>query len=216
MRERVKSTALSLLATVLLHTPSWALADTTLPAPQTSGGEGIFTALKARRSDTQNNFPTNALSKQELSTLLWAASGLNREGKGWTAPYGLGSAPYVRVYVADADGVSLYDWKTHALKAISNEDIRHLVGRQNVVKNAPTVLILVADKRMLSRAGDEHGQMAWAYLASGAMTQNVYLAAASMNVGARFVITMDTNAVTEKLGLSKEDVPLNLMLLGKR
>lgn len=216
MRKITKMAGSSLLAVSLLSSPAWVMADAKLPAPWTSGGEGIFTVLKERRSDPQASFPTMALSKQELSNVLWAATGLNREGKGWTTPYALGSEPYDRIYVADADGVSLYNWKTHSLKTVSNEDVRHLVGRQDVVKAAPTVLILVGDKGMMSRAGTEQGKMAWAYLASGAMTQNIYLAAASMNLGARFVISMNVDAIREKLRLSKDEVPLNLMLLGKR
>ncbi|MDR1322931.1 MAG: SagB/ThcOx family dehydrogenase, partial [Candidatus Margulisbacteria bacterium] len=57
-----------------------ALLPEPLPQPRTSGGEGIFTLLEKRASGTRNAFPTGAVSDQELATILWAATGRNRNG----------------------------------------------------------------------------------------------------------------------------------------
>lgn len=51
-------------------------ADIQLPKPQISGGAPLLTTL-ARRS-TNRNMDGKALSKQQLSDLLWAANGINR------------------------------------------------------------------------------------------------------------------------------------------
>lgn len=96
-------------------------ADIKLPAPQMSGGKGIYDVLKARSSASLDNFPNQPLSLQELSNLLWAATGLNRGEKGWAVPYGMGMAPYNKIYIADDKRVSLYDWQTHSLKEISTK-----------------------------------------------------------------------------------------------
>lgn len=54
-------------------------ADIQLPKPQISGGAPLLTTL-ARRS-TNRNMDGKALSKQQLSDLLWAANGINRPGR---------------------------------------------------------------------------------------------------------------------------------------
>lgn len=68
-------------------------ADITLPPPQTKGGQGIFTLLKSRHSSTPADFPLKNISAQELSSLLWAATGQNRSPRGWTIPLAMNTAP---------------------------------------------------------------------------------------------------------------------------
>ena len=48
------------------------------------------------------------------------------------------------------------------------------------------------------------------------MTQNIYLAAASLGIEGRFVITMNENALRQELKLKTEEYPVNLMLIGKK
>lgn len=48
------------------------------------------------------------------------------------------------------------------------------------------------------------------------MTQNIYLAAESMGIGGRFVMTMNEKAIREGLKLKTGEYPLNLMLIGKK
>ena len=98
--------AIVLLGSVLCVS---ARADIKLPEPQIEGGSGIFTLLKSRASAVSGNYPTGQVSQAELSTLLWAASGLNRPGKGWTVPLAMGREPYCKVYVAGDEGTFLYD-----------------------------------------------------------------------------------------------------------
>ena len=78
-----------------------------LPPPATEGGLGLFSALKKRSSVSGGDFSTAEVSLEELSTVLWAASGLNRGQTGWTVPMAEGLEPYVKIYVAGPDGVWL-------------------------------------------------------------------------------------------------------------
>lgn len=56
-----------------------------LPAPQTEGGMPLLTALQQRRST--RHFASRSLDDTLLSSLLWAAFGVNRPGTGLrTAP----------------------------------------------------------------------------------------------------------------------------------
>lgn len=198
---------------LLLTLPAFA-ADIKLPPPQTEGGMALFEALKKRSSAPGGDFSAAEIKLEELSTILWAASGLNRGDNGWTIPMGKGRPPYCRVYVAGADGVYLYDWASHSLREISADNIKAQIGKQSFVKKAYYILIIVADGEGLSyfpaKEASEYGQVL-----TGAMTQNIYLACASLKIGTRYIHQMHVDAIKEALQLPAGDEPICLMLLGK-
>ena len=185
-----------------------------LPAPQTSGGAGVFDMLKHRASALGGSFPTGKISQEELSTLLWAATGLNRPDKGWTVPMAMGREPYCKVYVTGAEGTFLYDWKTHSLAETSKDDARSAVGGQGFVAQASHVLIFVTDGKAIGSFGGRGAD--WGPVAVGAMTQNVYLAAEALGIGARYMASLKADAVRSVCALESEDVPLCIMPIGKR
>lgn len=181
-----------LLACLLVFAASTAFAtDMTLPAPKTQGGPDVLTAMKNRSSAPGNNFPTGAVSKEDLSTLLWSASGLNRGEKGWTVPMAMGKEPYCDVYVVGDDGVFKYDWKGNALKQISAAKVKGDLGGQGWVATAPYVLVFVANNEKLSAFRDPARSGSFGFVLIGAMTQNVYLAGQAMGIGARYAATLD-------------------------
>ncbi|MDR2161910.1 MAG: nitroreductase family protein [Desulfovibrio sp.] len=201
----------ALLLVFALAAPAW--ADRPLPAPRQEGGMGVFEALKKRSSAAGGDFSPAELSQEELSNLLWAASGLNRGQTGWTVPMAHGRPPYCRVYVADKDGVFLYDWASHSLKEIRSGNIKGDIGAQSFVKKAAAILIFVADGQALAEFGAAGEELS--HVAAGAMTQNVYLAAAALGLGARYIRSIRQEAVISALSLPKGDTPICLMLLGK-
>lgn len=203
----------ALVFTLLCAAP--ALAAESLPDPQQSGGMGIFEALKKRSSAAGGDFSLAEVTKEELSTILWAASGLNRGAKGWTVPMGRGLPPYCRVYVAANDGVFLYDWKNHGLEKISGENIKDKIGKQSFVKKAWYVLLFVSDADALSQFKSEETAREFSHVAAGAMTQNVYLACAALTVGTRYIHSMNMDEIVRALNLPEGDAPIALMLLGK-
>jgi hypothetical protein len=210
-----KSAAVFLVAALLfLAAPVW--GDAALPSPPTAadGGMSLFEALWKRASQPGGDFPTGPLDAKELGAILWAATGLNRGEKGWTVPMSMGLEPYSRIYVLRDDGIFLYDWKEHSLREISKEDIRAKVGAQRFVRTASCILILAADAAGLS-GFREPDRTAFAYVAAGAMTQDIYLAAVALGVGARYIHSMNVEAISEALALEEGSFPLCLMMLGK-
>lgn len=199
-------TCLGLLAALALTSTATG-ADIALPAPATQGGEGIFTVLNARHSALPSDFPLKSITMQELSSLLWAATGQNRNGNGWTVPFAMHRAPYNTIYVLMDTGVYRYDWQKNLLEEISRQDIRSEAGPQRIVGESSVVLVFV---------GQGGTKKAYADIAAGAMTQNIYLAAASLGIEGRFVITMNENVLRQELKLETEAYPVNLMLLGKK
>ena len=96
-----------------------------LPALNKSGGMPLMQALNARRS-TKTNYSGAALSAQQLSDLLWATWGVNREDGRRTAPTAMNRQD-VRVYVALENGVWQYD-AGHALIKVLDGDWRSQMG----------------------------------------------------------------------------------------
>ncbi|MDR0548199.1 MAG: nitroreductase family protein [Deltaproteobacteria bacterium] len=201
---------------VFFLSQSLALADDLkLPPPKTEGGVGIFEALKKRSSVAGGDFSPAELSNEELSTILWAASGLNRGEQGWTVPMAMGRPPYCKIYVAAKDGVWLYDWANHALKEVSKDNVKALVGSQAFVRRASHILIIVSDPLGLSTFSDPATQDEFAFVLTGAMTQNVYLAATGLNLGARYIHDMRIPEIVSSLKLGPGEKPICLMLVGK-
>ena len=192
-----------LAAMALSATTAW--ADISLPVPQQKGGQGIFTTLESRHSATPADFPLKNISRQELSSLLWAATGENRTGKGWTVPLAMGNAPYNKIYVLNDSGIYRYSWKLNRLIEISGRNIKNEVGLQGIVGKSPVILVFVSNGEVKKE---------YAYIATGAMTQNIYLAAASMGLEGRFVIYMNEHVIRKELQLKENEFPLNLMLIG--
>lgn len=168
-----------------------------LPAADTTGGLPLMEAIAKRRS--MREFARQELPLQMLSNLLWAANGVNRPDGGRTAP----SAMHVNeidIYVALPAGAYLYDAGTHALKLVAGSDVRRVTGYQDFVDEAPLDLVYVAD----------HGRMtlipvasreSFASVAAGAITQNVYLFAASAGLATVIRAWIDRDAIAEALGL---------------
>jgi hypothetical protein len=183
-------------------------AEVKLAKPRTSGGEGIFTLLEKRASGTRNAFPTGAVSDQELATILWAATGRNRNGKGWTVPVGMGRPPHVKVYAVKNDGAFLYDWQKHALTEVNAKNVKAEVTTDDFVRNSPVILVFVADTAANKRAEMDN-------ILVGAMSQNVYLAADALGITTRYLMTLNADGMRKELKLNKTDVPLCVMPLAK-
>ena len=196
---------ISFCAAVVLCSSAALGDEMKLPAPKTDGGPPILKAIDQRQSARGDSFPAGAVSQEELATLLWAATGHNRDGKGWTVPTAKGVDPYCDVYVVGADGVFLYDNSKHALSKISGEDVRKSIGMQDFVGTAPFVLVFVVKDQ--NKSGD---------VLVGAMTQNVYLASQALDIGVRYVASLKADAVRSALKLGDRDTPVSIMPIGRR
>lgn len=179
-----------------------------LPKPLTSGGTGIFTLLEKRASGLRNNFPTGAVSQEELATILWAATGRNRGGKGWTVPVAMGRPPHVTIYIVKDDGAFIYQKNDHRLAQITDKNIKSEVTPDKFVRNSSAILVFVADT-----AANKHENMD--NILAGAMSQNVYLAADALGIKTRYLVTLNEKGIRKELKLKKTDVPLCVMPLGK-
>ena len=191
-----------LVLTVLIFCPlltsAQELKPIQLPEPQRDGGRPLMQVLKDRKST--RSFSTEALPRQVLSNLLWAAFGINRPDSGKrTAPSAV-NWQEIDIYVATADGLYLYDAHSHSLKQVLTKDIRAMTGRQPFVQEAPVNLIYVAD---FSRMGSATAEDKAFYSAAdtGFIGQNVYLYCASEGLATVMRGSIDRPALAKAINL---------------
>ena len=181
-----------------------------LPPPQTSGGKTLMEALKLRQSTRDGFGPAVNLTQQQLSDLLWAANGVNREkGNYRTAPTASG-LNNIDIYVATSDGLFLYDAIAQSLKVITKEDVRGKSGlegagaiKQDFAKTAPCSLVYVVDMDKAAKMkwdGENDGWMV-AYANAAVIAQNVYLYCASEGLACVLRAMIDPEQVAKSFNL---------------
>ena len=187
----------SLLVSVALASLCAAADDLVLPPPVRQGGAPLMQALAERK--TSRDYQPRELDRQTLSSLLWAANGVNRPDGRRTAPTGL-NVQDIDLYVMLASGVYLYDAKAHALVPVNPGDHREAAGKQPFPQTAPLNLFYVQDlaKAMKADAANtaRHGG-----IHAGAVMQNVYLFSAQEKLGCVARDYLDRAALAKVLKL---------------
>ncbi len=172
-----------------------------LPPPQKEIGKPLMQALAQRQSSRE--FDVKPLPLQEISNLLWAGGGINRQESGKrTAPSAM-NWQETDIYVIRADGAFLYEPKSGSLKPVAGGDMRNLAGTQDFVKGAPLNLVYVADFARMSRAGDEDKKL-YGAADTGFMAENVYLYCASQGLAVVVRGSVDRVKLSEALKLRPE------------
>ena len=199
----MKKIVLSIMAAALLASGSFA-QTVKLPAPQKTGGKSINETLTVRES--RNEFSNKMLSKQDLSNLLYAAIGVNRENGKLTSPTA-SNKQEIRVFVFTSEGVSEYLNNENGLRPVAKGDHRGIVaGRQDWVKAAPVVLVLVADGDKFGRV-DERSKTMMA-VDAGIVSENINLFCAGNGLATRPRASMDAEAISTLLGLTENQYPI--------
>ncbi len=142
-----------------------------LPAPDMASGKSLMQALQDRH--TSREFSAKAVPLIVISNLLWAAFGINRAGGGRTAP-STHEWHEIDVYVATADGLYVYEARTHSLRLALAQDIRIKTGLQSFVADAPLNLVYVADHSRMVEA-EETDRILYSAADAGFISQNVCL-----------------------------------------
>ena len=176
---------------------SQAAKSRALPEPRQQGGMPLMSALKLRRS--ARAYSDRPLSDQTLSDLLWAAFGVNRPSGDRTAPYWR-HVMVIDVYAVMADGVWVYEPKSHALSPYMKDDIRALTGLQDFVATAPLNLVYVAHGERMTDVSPEERRL-YASVDAGFIGQNVYLFCASEGLGSVFRGAVDYQKLAKALHL---------------
>lgn len=172
-----------------------------LPQPQTEAAGDLMQALKLRRST--RTFSDRPLPDDLLSTLLWAAFGINRPTTdGRTAPSAHGWQE-MDVYAALRGGLYCYDALANALLPAATGDLRGLTGVQDFVARAPLNLVYVADFSRMTGASEEDRAF-FAATDAAVIAQNVYLLCAAKGLATVVRGLVDRKKLAPAMGLRRE------------
>ncbi len=173
-----------------------------LPPPRSEGGQSLTAALKLRRSTRE--YSDRPLPARVLSDLLWAAFGVNRPAiDGRTVPYWR-HIMVIDVYLAMADGVWLYEPKTHKLLSYMKEDLRAMTGLQDFVAAAPLNLVYVAHGERMTDVTLEERRL-YGSVDASFIGQNVYLFCASEGLATVFRGAVDGPKLGKALRLPDQE-----------
>jgi len=189
--------------------------EISLLKPDTTGGMPLHQALSQRHS--VRSFTDQEVGLREISQILWAANGITRPESGKrTAPSPMATYPAC-IYLANNQGVYLFDPQTMKLTLMVEGDHRSRLSGQKSVLTAPVSLIVVSDTAKMRRTMDErwkgnpeNERLAVLFCAyeGGAIAQNVYLQATSLGLATVFVGGFNKREITDLLRLRGEMVLL--------
>ena len=175
-----------------------------LMKPDNSMDVSLMQALSDRRS--QREFSDKPLSLETLSSLLWAANGINREDGRRTAPSAVNSQD-IDIYVCLASGAYLYDAKQNRLVRVCTDDVRQAVAGQQPIA-APVFLVMVGDLSRYPAGLASQRQLveSFACMDAGYVSGNIglYCAAAKLATVPRAM--MDKDALAKALKLTDSQI----------
>lgn len=180
-----------------------------LPQPDKSVSATLMQALADRHSARE--FSSREISDATLSTILWAATGVNRpeEGK-LTVPSAM-NAKDIQVYVIRKDGAYLYNPQNNTLQQVTDKDLRSAVAsRQSFAATAPVSLLMVSDHSRFRPETPQAAKERVGAIDAGYVSQNIALVCTALGLNNVPRMTMDTQALKQALNLTdQQDLVLN-------
>lgn len=163
-----------------------------LEIPSRDGGEALWTTIGKRRSI--RNFKEAALTKQDLSRLLWATQGITKKDMGFEfrACPSAGALYPVETYLVLHDveridpGIYHYSVQDHSIEQLKTGNFRLDIAKaaldQDMAYAANAVFVWTA---LFGRAKWKYEQRAYryVYLDAGHIAQNLALAAVALSLG---------------------------------
>jgi SagB-type dehydrogenase family enzyme len=188
-----------------------------LSNPKEKGSTSIEETLNKRRS--VRDYKTGSLSLEQVSQLLWAASGRNLYRR--TAPSAGATYPLEIYLVAGKveglePGIYHYSFSRHSLEMTKEQDLRSRLSRaalgQEMIEEAPVNIIIAAD---YGRTTNHYGQrgIRYVHMEVGHVGQNISLQAIALRLGTVMVGAFEDEEVKEVLGIKEE--PLYIIPVGK-
>ena len=172
--------AMFLLPNVSFAAPN----DITLPAPNLKGKISVMQALSQRKSSRE--FVERELNASQMSKILYAANGINREDGKRVNPAGMGIY-CVEVYAVTKSGIYRYDAANHKMILVAAGDYRKIAtnGKEKPMKAAVNLVYVENPSAWANaeRVPDRDRQIFFADVMVGSMIQSVALMAESEGLG---------------------------------
>lgn len=193
-----------------------------LPEPRHDSDTSVEQAMLKRRSVRE--YTDEPLALEELSQLLWAAQGIT-DSMGLRTASSAGALYPLEIYVAVGNvtdlpaGVYKYKIGDHELTGILEGDIRDelsdvSLGQASVGDGAVVIMLAGVFERTAVKYGERSER--YVYMEAGHTAQNIYLQAASLNLGTVVAGAFDDSDVKKVMNMEKNEEPLYLMPVGKK
>ena len=205
------------------HTPAPAPdLSLMLPEPRLRSEVSVEEALLKRRSVREyGNAP---LTLEEVSQLLWAAQGITSEWGGRTAP-SAGALYPLEVYIVVGNvenlspGVYKYNPERHELIKVRDDDVREELAEAAlsqvwVKEGAIDIIIAAVYGRTTKKYGDRG--VRYVHMEAGHAAQNIYLQAATLDLGMVTVGAFHDDWVKEIMSMPEDEIPLYLIPVGRK
>jgi SagB-type dehydrogenase family enzyme len=195
-----------------------------LATPESLMKVSLDKVLKKRKSI--RNFSEKPVNKEQLSYLLWASTGIQREERGFnyrTAPSAGALYPIETYLVVNRineipKGIYHYSIKDHVLEELKTGDfgidISHSALEQDMCKYASVVIIWTA---IFIRSKWKYGERAYRYiyLDAGHIAENLALASTSLGLGSCQIAALFDDEINELLGVDgKEESVIYMSVVG--
>ena len=214
-------TLVLLLGVVMMFNPPEAQGAEAikLPPPVKKGGMPLAEALEERR--TVRQFAGRPLTLAQVSQLLWAADGVSDPRGLRTAPSAGATYPLDLYLVVGERGVvdlpaGVYHYRVaaHALAPVAAGDLRSPVVRaclnQTWMAAAPVMAVITGEYRRCTGRYGQRGIM-YTHMEAGNVSQNLFLAAEALGLGAGIVGAFEDQALSRALTLPPGHEPLLVM-----
>ena len=186
-----------LIAALALLASAASAQVTALPKPNMKHKTlKVMQALAERKSIRE--YSPRMLKDQDLSDLLWAANGVNRDNGKRTAPSAR-NCQEIDIYVLMSTGTYLYLADKHALQLVDATDIRSQAAMQPFVAKAPVLLMFVANYDKMTGM-DKDAKEFYGATDAGFVSQNVYLYCASEKLATVVLGSIHRDFLEKKLG----------------
>jgi SagB-type dehydrogenase family enzyme len=193
-----------------------------LPPPVKTGGMSLAEALEVRR--TVRRFASRPLDLAQVSQLLWSAGGASDPRGLRTAPSAGATYPLDLYLVVGERGVKdlpagvyHYQVEAHALALVATGDARAAVVRaslhQSWMAEAPVMVLITGEYRRCSARYGERG-VRYTHMESGNVSQNLFLAAEALGLGAGIVGAFKDKSLAQAVKLPPAHEPLLVMPVG--
>lgn len=194
-----------LLAATLLAACSPTSEAQVLPKPQVAGGMPLMEVMKARKSQ-RDIAPDKAVSRQDLSNMLWAAWGITHDGKRTIAT--ATNRQELDFYVVTATEIGKYDAASNTLTTVATGDYRTLAAKQGFAATAPVNIVIVGD-------GNKTDKPEFMNYAAGAASQNIYLYCAQAGLKTVLRYGCDREGLAKVMKLNDKQVILYVQTVGQ-
>lgn len=141
----------------------------------------LFKALSERR--TIRDFKEEELPPEMISSLLWAAYGINRKDEMKRVAPSAVNVQEFDIYLFTRDGIYLYSAEKNCIDLVATGDHRAEISAQKHFAVAPVSVVIVANYDRMKVFKSEADRDFYAAVDAGYVSQNIYLFCSSADLG---------------------------------